>query len=84
MSEQRVIRIANDPSDPSRGSRDIAEMPEGWREPADDEEIEMHLRNMCACLPCLDKMRLINRINELKGDVEEANYALMEYEGGGR
>lgn len=32
-------------------------------EPATDEEIEMHKRNACRCVACLDKLRLIARID---------------------
>lgn len=42
-------------------------------EPADDAEIEMHIRQAetCRCLPCLDKLRLIARIKAVEGELAE-------------
>lgn len=37
-----------------------------WTEAATDEEIAMILRNLCGCVACLDRVRLINRLKQVE------------------
>jgi hypothetical protein len=46
---------------------------------ATDDEIEMLRRDLCPCLPCIDKSRLMNRIDELKRSLGEATDELTNW-----